>query len=228
MNLLNRFQWSLKKKKQTSKLIQKILNALGVNYDFFEDEEYFSGKDNLVTIFSFITNENLPDDQQDSAIHIYKRDSELVVMLYKEGDHIGYPIKDGQELIEIFKKFNWIDSSKYLKQINNTQNVKTFETWSISPDGLEIPNNDDMSIEYTHADSEHYFKEIKKKWGIKDGRQTTTYGYQYNFPIEAKEDLDDFGITWYKKERVTNSDHPDYGKEYLTFNWIHKDLSQKS
>ncbi len=52
-------------------------------------------------------------------------------------------------------------------------------------------------------------------------RQTTTYGYDWEFPIEAKRELDELGFDWYTVDKITNPKHPDYGKEYITINMFH-------
>ena len=51
--------------------------------------------------------------------------------------------------------------------------------------------------------------------------QVTTYGYDWEFPIEAYDDLINSGFNWAVKERVTNKEHPDYGKRYVSINMYH-------
>jgi hypothetical protein len=80
---------------------------------------------------------------------------------------------------------------------------------------------DDGSIDLDTPEGEKFFNDIVKKWNVK-GSKYNTNATTYEFPLSAKKDLDALGIDWYEQERITNPDHPEYGKWYLTFNWTHR------
>jgi hypothetical protein len=62
---------------------------------------------------------------------------------------------------------------------------------------------------------------LKKYDQIGRGSATSSYGVDYWLPIDAKKDLDDAGITWYEITRVTNNQHPDYGKQIIKLQLFH-------
>lgn len=64
------------------------------------------------------------------------------------------------------------------------------------------------------------FEQLVIKWKP-NVRRTTLYGYTWEFPIEAFYDLINGGFHWAIKERVTNSQHPEYGKEFVSITMYH-------
>jgi len=106
------------------------------------------------------------------------------------------------------------------------KNYKKFisENLSIDKDGKISADIkfDDINDYLTHDEMEEYFKAIRDKWKVGEGRITSYHGREYWFPVEAKPDLDALGITWYTVDKVTNKEHKDYGKRFLVFNWLHK------
>jgi hypothetical protein len=130
------------------------------------------------------------------------------------------------------------------KQISSTQsNNKTSKKIRNPEDGLRTktlmdPHNTrihkeayindkgelkDFNFDLEEPDNE--FETLRKKWNVEDGRKVNSFGYEYWFPIEAEQDLRDLGIEWFEKERVTNKEHPDFGKVFLVFIYNPKKLS---
>jgi len=103
---------------------------------------------------------------------------------------------------------------------------KYFEDLKINADGKLAGNilDDGLLNDLSFEEQEEYFKMIRDKWHVDSGRIIGYKDNEYWFPFEAKKDLDDMGITWYHTDKVTNKEHPDYGKTFLVFTWIHRKL----
>ena len=84
------------------------------------------------------------------------------------------------------------------------------ESFELTDDGFSFDEPADLSQE----DMDYYFAQLVKKYKI-SGVYRGGIGSKYEFPIEAKDELDSLGIDWYTVEEVTNNQHPEFGRKYI-------------
>jgi hypothetical protein len=170
----------------------KYWRPAGSETDKYEPNSGVSNKEKIKEGLSIDAQGNILEDE---------RETFKIIARHKERS-IGYEVVDhadseeeAQERIQMWKD-----------ELGDSYDIKhdkeTFEVDLNTPEG------------------EQRFFDVLKKYGqFGKGTTSTSYSTRYDLPIEAKSDLDAIGLTWYTEERVTNPEHPDYGKKYIEVQW---------
>jgi len=90
------------------------------------------------------------------------------------------------------------------------------EDFGIGPDGFDDSQFRFDNIELTQEEFEQHLTELVKRYKPQS-RQSSTYGTELEFPIQAKDELEFIGA-FPEVFRVTNHDHPNYGKRFVVVN----------
>ena len=70
------------------------------------------------------------------------------------------------------------------------------EAVEITPDN-ELANFDNnVHLTLSNEEQKEYFNLLIKKWKAKKGKMVGQNQFEFMFPVEAKEDLEDIGIFW--------------------------------
>ena len=110
------------------------------------------------------------------------------------------------------------------------KHIKLFEEMYITPNGELVDDQEQLvdgdngyltELDLNDRSDFYIFVEtVNNTWDNSDANKSTTHGYRFNIDMKYQSDLDAMGIDWYEIERISNSEHPNYGKSFIEFHMM--------